>query len=297
MTIGLYLMNQKGWSTLNQKGWSTLKVLLNNNFQEHISYVVSDRDLSVEDDFFSNIAVECLAAGIPLFTRKENTLPPVDYKLAIGWRWLMAESENLIVLHDSILPKFRGFAPLVNTLIKGNTEIGVTAIWAAAEFDEGDIIFQERTSITYPIKIQAVIELASELYQKICINMLTKIRENQPLVSCPQVASEASYSVWRDEEDYRIDWSQSAVTIKRFIDAVGFPYKGAQALVDDRKIHIMDATVVEDLDIELRHHGKVLKFVDNKPLVICGEGLLLINDMRSADGTSFKLSKFRTRFK
>src|SRR5687768_8369333 len=110
MTIGLYLMNQKGWSTL--------KVLIDNNFQEHIGYVVSDRDLSVEDDFFSNIAEECLTAGIALFTRKEKTIPPVDYKLAIGWRWLIAESENLIVLHDSILPKFRGFAPLVNTLIK-----------------------------------------------------------------------------------------------------------------------------------------------------------------------------------
>ena len=92
-------------------------------------------------------------------------LPAVDYQLAIGWRWLISGTENLIVLHDSLLPKYRGFAPLVNSLINGEQEIGVTAIWAGPEFDAGEIIFQEKAGICYPIKIQEAIEIVSGLYR------------------------------------------------------------------------------------------------------------------------------------
>ena len=289
MKIGLYLMNQKGFSALDA---------LVDHFSEYIGFVVAAKDAAVINDFYADIRDICVNHKISFYDRTVVALPAVDYQLAIGWRWLISRTENLIVLHDSLLPKYRGFAPLVNSLINGEQEIGVTAIWAGPEFDAGEIIFQEKARICYPIKIQEAIEIVSGLYRKICIAIFNSIRANQPLVSFPQIEDDATYSLWRDEEDYRIDWSQSSKAIKRFIDAVAFPYQGAQSLLEgNQKVFIDEATIMEDIKLELRHPGKVIKLIGGNPVVVCGEGLLQISKMRCKDGTEFRLQKLRVRFK
>jgi methionyl-tRNA formyltransferase len=52
-----------------------------------------------------------------------------DFNIAISWRWMLKVS-NLIVIHDSLLPKYRGFSPLVNMLINGEDTLGVTVLFA-----------------------------------------------------------------------------------------------------------------------------------------------------------------------
>jgi methionyl-tRNA formyltransferase len=282
---------------MNQKGFSTLEALAG-QFSEYIGFVVSARDAAVVNDFYEEIKDACGKNKIAFHNKSTESLPEVDYKIAIGWRWLIPGKEKLIVLHDSILPKYRGFTPLVNALIKGEKEIGVTAIWAAADFDAGEIIFQEKINISYPIKIQEAIEMVSALYQKICINIFKAVKANQPLASVPQEESKATFSIWRDAEDYRIDWRESATTIKRFIDALGFPYSGAQSLIEnDQLIYIDCASVMDDINLEHRHIGKVIRLINGNPVVICGKGLLLIEKMRCNDGSGFNLKKLRVRFK
>ncbi|GJM73208.1 hypothetical protein HMSSN036_54240 [Paenibacillus macerans] len=53
------------------------------------------------------------------------------------------------------------------------------------------------------------------------------ILQGKKIIGFPQNEKEASYSLWRDEEDYLIDWSMDSEYVHRFIDATGFPYKGA----------------------------------------------------------------------
>ena len=60
--------------------------------------------------------------------------------------------------------------------------------------------------------------------------------ENKSLKTTTQNESEATYSLWRDEEDYRIDWNQSSKEIRNFIFALGFPYKGASAYILNKKM-------------------------------------------------------------
>jgi methionyl-tRNA formyltransferase len=54
-------------------------------------------------------------------------------------------------MHDSLLPKYRGFAPLPNALINGEREVGVTALFASEEYDMGDIVCQRRLAVEYPM--------------------------------------------------------------------------------------------------------------------------------------------------
>ena len=68
------------------------------------------------------------------------------------------------MFHDSLLPKYRGFAPLVKGLICGETRFGVTALFGASQYDAGDILFQASVGITYPIAISDLITRVADCY-------------------------------------------------------------------------------------------------------------------------------------
>ncbi len=88
-----------------------------------------------------------------------------------------------------------------------------------------------------------------------------------------QQEDQASYSLWRDDEDYAIDWSWDAARVRRHVDATGFPYKGAYAMLNGRKARI---TVVEEMkavSIENKTPGKVIFMNDKYPVVVTGNGL------------------------
>lgn len=114
-----------------------------------------------------------------------------------------------------------------------------------------------------------------------------------------QDESKASYSLWRNEDDYQIDWSLSAETISRSIDALGFPYRGASAWDGDQKCRILEAEEVDDVLLENRVPGRVIFMEEGCPVVVCGKGLIKLKKM--VDDTSgedlLPLKRFRTHFK
>ena len=61
---------------------------------------------------------------------------------------MIRDKSKLIVFHDSVLPKLRGFNPLVTSLINGYEEIGVTVLYGTEDFDRGEIILQKKVNIT-----------------------------------------------------------------------------------------------------------------------------------------------------
>jgi methionyl-tRNA formyltransferase len=112
-----------------------------------------------------------------------------------------------------------------------------------------------------------------------------------------QDESKATYSLWRDEADYRIDWTKQATMIRRFIDAVGFPFKGASCVVDGKVLRIAEAEEIADVIIENRDAGKVIFIQDGKPVVVCGQGLLKIHGLYDELGNSMlPFARFRSRF-
>lgn len=287
----LFLMGKKGLSCLE----AVLSIPENN-----LKKVVFATDKSVENDYSDDIISLCKSYDIPWSSKNDfdfKELNDVDYFIAISWRWLINdESNKLIVLHDSILPKYRGFNPLVSALINGENEIGVTAIFANKEFDRGDIIDSKKTNINYPIKIEDAINTISICYQELLVEVIKKI-QNKTIQSLPQNDEEATYSLWRDEEDYFIDWNLDSNTIERTINALGFPYTGAKTTMENQTIILSEAKAIEDINIVNRTPGKVIFTEEGNPIIVCGKGLLKINEMKSLDSKVIQLSKFRTRLK
>ena len=277
-------MNKVTLFLKGRKGIECLKAVVEKYTAGIIDQVITYPDEGELQDYAPIIKIYCQENKIDCSVKKDSVGIKTKYTIAIGWRWMIniSKQKQLIVLHDSILPLKRGFAPLVQSLISGDGIIGVTALFAGDEYDSGPVIRQMTAEIEYPIKINTAIDIMSRLYVNCALSVMGGIQLDS---FAPQEQNNyyATYSVWRDEDDYEINWNDSAENIKRFIDAVGYPYKGASTHLKDEgisKIRIFDAEVVSDLSIIDRenHIGKVFR-LDGKakfPVVICGSGLLRI---------------------
>ncbi len=293
-TVAFYVMNEKGFYAL--------QMFIEEFGAQAVEYVVTSSDHNMKKDFFHDIGNLCDKYRILWFDRVHlNNMTEKEFlgfKFVIGWRWIIKNCDKLIVFHDSLLPKYRGFAPLVNMLIAGEKLGGVTALCASDEYDRGDIIMQKVFKIHYPISIKECISQIKVLYYELVKDIFTLILSNKPLPQQQQDEKKATYSLWLNENDYFINWNQwSAKKIKRFIDAVGYPYDNAKTYCGNEVIKILDATIVNDVKIEQRqrHVGKVIFMKKNVPVVVCKKGLLGLKDIRDQNNEILDLS-FRSKF-
>jgi len=253
--------------------------------------------LQPDDQSASHLAIAKIAAEIdvPVRTTRHPDFPKEGLTFVVGWQYLFYECPtNVIVFHDSLLPRYRGFAPTVTALLNGDSVIGVTALRPSSKVDAGPIFAQQRITIVYPAKIEHVLRQQSAAMVELAHNLVQQAR-NGALSTIDQDESRASYSLWRDELDYRIDWTQSSSQIKRMIDAVGYPYGGAKTRVGDREILVEDASVVDDLTYERRDAGKVWRLENGCPVIVCGTGMLRLDRFQFCTGNDSSL-KLRSRF-
>jgi methionyl-tRNA formyltransferase len=244
---------------------------------------------------YETIAELAARIGVPLTTTKTPPLDTDGITFVVGWQYLFKEHPpNVIVFHDSLLPRYRGFAPTLTAMLNGDTVVGVTALQLAPKVDSGPIVAQRAIPVTYPAKIShvlaqqagAMVVLAEEIVRSAEINGINGKKQDD---------AQATYSLWRDQTDYEIDWSRRSEEIARMIDAVGYPYDGARTHIRDLEIAVDDATVVEDLQFERRDVGKVWRLDDQRPVVVCGSGLLRLERFHPRDGGNFSV-KLRMRF-
>lgn len=285
---------------LGLKGYNVIKAIHEKRSEDYLICTIG-RDVGIDDDFSAELEAYCIKNYIKYtFRSDEDSEDVFDFAIAVGWKWIINNvAENkLVVIHDSLLPKYRGFAPLVNALLKKESEVGVTALLGVDKYDRGRILLQKKMRVLYPTTISNELKRMSELYVELAFELID-ILSNSPLSSLGEEQDEkgATYSLWLDEQDYRINWLDSASNIAHFIACVGNPYRGATALLNGNPIRIINAKALDDVEIENRHIGKVIFVENNQPVVVCGEGLLLIENALDLDGASIlPLKFFRSRF-
>jgi methionyl-tRNA formyltransferase len=261
LTVALYLCTTKGHATLTAACASGVD----------IAYVVTAPAVGMDDDSHKAIEAECKTAGIPVYLWDAPPIHHADVVIAAGWRRLLDIEAPIVVLHDSILPRYRGFAPMITALVNGEPEIGVTAFMARPEPDTGPIVAQYRS-----------------LTREICM----RITAGEPIRYAEQEHDRATYSVWRDDDDFRIDWTRDADRICRLVDAASSPFAGAWSTVAGAAVRVDRARPFPDVPIEDRQPGKVFRIDDGMPVVVCGRGLVKIERWRGAEPDT----KLKVRF-
>lgn len=215
--------------------------------------------------------------------------------VCVGWRKLLEREQNVFVVHDSLLPSLRGWNPLVTAIEFGFEQSGLTLFQASAEVDAGPIIEQRTFAIPPDTSIQCVLEIAGEVLSKLLLDYSRAIRK--PLSPRFQNSEEATISLWRDDQDYEIDWSQSSQRIHRFVASRGWPYLGASTQLDGSLVRILRSTLVNNEETVINATpGKVLRIDPDGPVVVCGDGLLKICEIVDGSNKLVRLRKVRTRF-
>ena len=286
--IGLLVAGSKGFSFFNE---------IHRNCG--IAFVSSYRVKGTLDDSFGRIKSLCVEERYRFIERRRldaNILRNADLIFTVGWQYILDNPDDrFIIFHDSLLPKLRGFCPTVTALIKGDKKIGVTAIKADKCIDRGPICGQVGINIKYPIKIKDAYILLSKCYVKVAFNIIERLKMKKALILKRQNEAAATCSLWRDELDYYVNWDWDAEKIKRFIDAVGWPYQGARTFYQGKEIVIDDAEVVEDYKIENRDSGKIWSLGKNGLDVVCGKGMIRIISSRYRNGAKVEFTKLRER--
>lgn len=264
----------------------------------HIEFVASYKSKGTINCFFDNIQSICLKNGYSFFERHElnyEVFALADIIFISGWQYIIDKPDDkFVVFHDSLLPRFRGFAPTVSALILGEKEIGVTALKPSNIIDRGDIYEQKSIDIYYPIKIKDAYLLLANCYTEIARSILDKAAK-ESLILFPQDESQSTYSIWRDEDDYYLNWNWDSEKICRFIDAVGWPYDGARTIYKSKLIYIDDVAIVQDRNFEERHPGKIWCLNQGFPEVVCGKGMVQILSARNEDGSPVIFDRLRER--
>jgi methionyl-tRNA formyltransferase len=253
-----------------------------------------------QDGDVSNSFDQLAELGRSHALRVEETRRPDIEKdrlvLVVGWQFLLRNGlDRCIVFHDSLLPQFRGFAPTVTALLLGVPAIGVSAIQPNEGPDHGKVYGSRIVHIKPGASLRAIFDLQTEAMVDLAVEIIDKFI-NSTLVGRPQDHEKATQSLWRDEYDYFIDWRLSAPEIIRHVQASGFPYLGAKAILDNQVITLDEVTLGPDLSFAIRNPGKLWQIEDRRALVVCGRGTIWIDKARDDTGKPFRFTRLRTRF-
>jgi len=207
--------------------------------------------------------------------------------LTCGWYFLI-EPELLAVpplgfvgFHNSLLPKYRGGAPLVWAIINGETEAGFSFFKFTPGLDDGPLFAQESVIIEADDTISDVLTKIEHLAPATLLNCYQPLLAGR-LEARPQQGS-PTYSAQRQPEDGRINWRMPQRRIYDFIRAQSRPYPGAYALFEGRPVTFWRVKPVEL--VYYGSPGQVVHGQDKEVMVVCGDHKPLLVEEISIENT------------
>jgi len=252
-----------------------------------IALLVTHPDDPAEKAWFRSVGTLAEEAGIPVFRSKGARAPGLfeavrdagpEFLFSFYYRKLIPEAilrlapRGAFNLHGSLLPAFRGRAPVNWAILQGARETGVTLHGMDAEADHGDIVAQRRVPIapreTAPTLSRKLVEAGREML----LDAIPRLARGEATFA-PQDHARATIFGGRKPEDGRIDWRRSAVEIDQLVRAVTDPWPGAFAFLGPRKIVLWEA-FPEEGSGSLRPGAVRLNGRERAIRVETGEGLL-----------------------
>ena len=270
-----------------------------------IQAVFTHSDAPGENHFYASVAKAAAEMDVPVFAPEDVNHPlwvnrirelAPDVIFSFYYRTLLSDdilqlpSFGAFNLHGSLLPRYRGRAPVNWVLVNGETQTGVTLHKMVSRADAGDIVAQSVVAIDEE-------DTALTLHGKCRTAAAALLAQQLPLIRSreitltPQDDSRASYFGRRTAADGLIDWQKSACEINNLIRAVTEPYPGAFTFLGERKVIIWRARVVKVNRVksnDVRANGVKQEpgaIISTSPLVVsCGEDALEIVSGQSEAG-------------
>ena len=249
-----------------------------------IELVVTHADDPCETIWFSSVAALCQERGIPhvqpeasglldLLPQFQKIAP--DYIFSFYYRHMIA-SDILAVariaalnMHGSLLPKYRGRAPVNWAILHGETETGASLHIMETKPDAGDIVGQVAVPIDPDEDATALFAKVSNAAIEVMQAVLPELLQGR-VPRSTNVLAKGSYFGGRKPEDGRIQWSQDALQVHNLIRAVAPPYPGAFTDWQGARMVIAKSKLNPVLPSSLDLDRPGIQVVDNRVFGICG---------------------------
>jgi methionyl-tRNA formyltransferase len=186
-----------------------------------------------------------------------------------------------INIHPSLLPKFRGAAPIRRAIMEGEKETGVTIMFMAEGEDTGDIILQEKMGIDSSDSAETLSQKLAHLSARLILNTL-RLAQNGTIPRQPQNQSKASYAPKLRKEDGLIDWKKSAFEIHNLIRGTT-PWPGAYTSFGEAiQVKIWESQILESSHPSACP-GTIVNILPDKGIVVAtGDNDLAITTVQPA---------------
>ncbi len=265
-------------------GCAGLKALTEAGYD--VQAVFTHTDDPGENNFFSSVARLGAELDLPVYAPEDVNHPlwvdriralQPDVIFSFYYRHMLSDEilslapQGGFNLHGSLLPRYRGRAPVNWALVNGETETGATLHKMVKRPDAGDIVGQQKVTIADSDTALTLHKKVLEAAQAVLKEQLPKLK-NGTATFTRQDESQASYFGRRTPADGEILWHKSAKEINNLVRAVTEPYPGAFSFLGQRKLIVWRSRV-----LDTQHDKQPGTVLSTAPLVIaCGEGALEI---------------------
>jgi methionyl-tRNA formyltransferase len=248
------------------------------------------------------VEVEARRLGIPVLTPKTLRTPEaleefraheadaavvVAYGMILPQAILDAPKLGCYNLHASLLPRWRGAAPINRAIMAGDTESGVMVMKMDVGLDTGDVAMAERLPITDAMTASELHDALSRLGADLMVRAMAAL-ERGSLRLVKQSEQGVTYAAKVEKAEARIDWSKPAREVLRHIHGLS-PFPGAWSEI----VGGGDAARVKILRCELaKGSGEPGSVVDDQLTIACGEGAVRIIELQRAGKAPMKAAEF-----
>ncbi|MBT5793458.1 MAG: methionyl-tRNA formyltransferase [Deltaproteobacteria bacterium] len=222
-----------------------------------------------------------------------------DYIIVVAFGQILSETllkvpkQFCINLHSSLLPKYRGAAPINRAILNGETHSGVTTMIMDKGMDTGDILLVDETPIEQNDDAQCLHDKLSEQGGKLVLETLSRLQKND-LLPTPQNSDLASYAPKLKKEESLIDWKIDAENIFNKIRGLS-PWPGTHTLYNGKRLAILKGEIV--LGESSDHPGHVERITDTGIEVGTGKNRLKITELKLEGKKAIPVKSFLSGYK
>jgi methionyl-tRNA formyltransferase len=191
-------------------------------------------------------------------------------------------------IHASLLPRWRGAAPIQRAILEGDAETGVTIMQMDVGLDTGDMLYKLATPITAEDNSQHLHDRLAELGAQAIVEALQAIQAGS-IPPEPQDDALANYAKKLSKAEAAIDWQQSAAQIARQVAAFN-PWPVAQTQLEEKVLRIWEAEALPDS--ANASPGHVIAEAKQGIDVVCGEGTLRLKRLQLPGGKPLSAAEF-----
>ena len=219
---------------------------------------------------------------------KPDLIVVIAYGLFLPQSVLDIPVHKTLNIHPSLLPKYRGAAPIQWTLMNGDRETGVTVLYVTHHMDAGDILLQKKIEILEEDSSETLQTKLITLGTDLLMETILGLKENS-LVPIPQNPQEVSHAPKLSKDMGRIDWTKPARILFNLIRGAN-PWPGTYTFLQKEVLKIHCAKITDETF--QGKAGKIHSLTENGIEVETPQGLLLLTEVQKPNKRKMNASEF-----